>query len=57
MSKYIEMTQEQTEVYDRDNAESVELMKELRKQAEALREGNEPVEIYTADGIVAEVIQ
>lgn len=57
MSKHITMTQQQTAIYDRDNAESVDLMGELRKQAQGMREDNETVEIYTADGIVAEVIQ
>lgn len=54
----IQMTAEQTATYDADGAEAVELMRTLREQAQArLEETGEPVEILTADGIVADFVQ
>jgi hypothetical protein len=55
--KTITMTAEQTAIYDADNTASVELMRELKAEAEAIREPGETVEIYTADGIVADAVQ
>ena len=54
MSKSITMTAEQTAIYDEDGSEARELMDELNEQAKALaNETGKTVEIYTADGIVA----
>lgn len=48
----ITMTQEQTESYDNDDAD---VLRELIRQAQQLaNETGETVEIYTADGIVAD---
>lgn len=52
----ITMTPEQTEIYDQDGAEAVELMRTLTKKAQELADDTgQTCEIYTADGIVAEV--
>ena len=48
----ITMTQEQTEAYDNDDAQ---VLRELIQQAQKLAdETGETVEIYTADGVVAD---
>lgn len=52
--KSISMTIEQTERYDTDD---LSVMSEMREQAKRIREGNEVIEIYTADGIIVDVIQ
>jgi len=56
--KAITMSPEQTATYDADDAAAVELMRELRRQAQEMIEAGEAdsVEIYTDDGIVAEVV-
>lgn len=55
----IKMTVEQTETYDHgDGPAQDKLMRGLRAQAQELfDETGETVEIYTADGIVADVVQ
>jgi hypothetical protein len=58
MSNSITMTNEQTETYDADELASAELMTELRAEARRIMEQTgQPVEIYTADGILAEFVQ
>ena len=52
--KHITMTEEQTRRYDSDD---ISVFKELREQAKEIREAKETIEIYTADNILAEVIQ
>ncbi len=53
------MTAEQTSIYDGDDEQAArQMMTELRKQAaEAAKETGRTVEIYTADGIVAEAVE
>lgn len=54
----ITMTAEQTAVYDGSNEQAARaLMSELRREAETMRKPGETVEIYTADGIVAAVVE
>ena len=54
MSNYITMTVSQTATYDADGSEASELMAALNAQAQAMaNESGKTVEIYTADGIVA----
>ena len=54
MSNYITMTVSQTATYDADGSEVSELMAALNAQAQAMaNESGKTVEIYTADGIVA----
>jgi hypothetical protein len=59
MSTSITMTTEQTAIYDCGDERAMrELMDGLRRQArEILARTERPVEIYTADGAVAEVVQ
>lgn len=56
---HITMTTEQAAAWDgADDRDSRELMERLRQQAEAMRSSEaDTVEIYTCDGIVAEVVQ
>lgn len=54
MTRIIEMTAEQTAVYDGDDAGAVALMTDLRAKARTM---GGAVEIYTADGIVADFVQ
>ena len=54
--QHITMTDEQTAIYDAGDAASVELMRTLNAQAQQIADANGcTVEIYTADGIVANV--
>lgn len=57
--KSITMTDEQTEMYDDDGSEAASLLAELRAEAQQIIDNGDAftVEIYTADGIVAEVVQ
>ena len=55
--KSITMTEAQTAIWEDNGSEAKDLMRDLRNQAEAMREEFETVEIYTADGIVADVVQ
>ena len=57
--KSITMTDEQTEMYDDDGSEAASLLAELRAEAQQIIDNGDvfTVEIYTADGIVAEVVQ
>lgn len=56
--KSITITAEQTAIYDSDTPESVALMRELRRQAQQIADSTgETVEIYTADGIVADAVE
>lgn len=59
MNKSITMSAEQTETYDADGSDAAELLTELRAEAQRLIDAGDAdsVEIYTADGIVAEVVQ
>lgn len=59
MNKSITMGSEQTETYDADGPEAAELLAELRAEAQQIIAAGDAdsVEIYTADGIVAEVVQ
>lgn len=52
--KTITMTSEQTRRYDDDDAS---VIFELRAQAANIRKSGETVEIYTNDGILADVVQ
>lgn len=53
----IKMTAEQTEIYDNgDGPAQDELMRSLRAQAQDMAdETHQQVEIYTVDGVVADV--
>lgn len=55
----IRMTVEQTEIYDNGDAPAQDdLMRKLRAEAKRLHEASgKTIEIYTADGIVADVAQ
>lgn len=57
MTQQITMTADETAVYDgADDRATSDLMRELRARAQALADSTgQPVEIYTADGIVADV--
>mgnify|MGYP000570735215 CR=1 FL=1 len=57
--KSITMTDEQTEMYDDDGSEAASLLAELRAEAQQIIDNGDAftVEIYTADGIVADVVQ
>ena len=52
--KTITMTQSQTDRYDNDE---LSVIRELRLEADRIREDNETVEIYTADGIAVIIVQ
>lgn len=54
----ITMTSEQTETYDGgSDEEQIALMAALRRQAQALADDTgETVEIYTAEGVVADAV-
>lgn len=54
----ITMTEAETAIYD-DGTEEAQraLMADLRRRAEADRQDGETVEIYTVDGITADVVQ
>ncbi len=56
--KSIKMTKEQTAVYNSGDDEAVhKLMRDLRKAARAMQDyEGQTVEIYTADGIVADCV-
>lgn len=54
----ITMTADETAIYDGDDDRATRaLMAELRERAEAIGSSDQAVEIYTADGILAEVVQ
>lgn len=54
----ITMTDDETRIYDADGKDAIELMADLRDRSRALaRETGETVEIYTADGIVADAVE
>lgn len=58
MLKSITMTADQTAVYDgADEAAIRHMLDGLRSAALALKGSGDTVEIYTADGIVADVVQ
>ena len=54
----ITMSSAETAIYDHGEDEAkTQLMRRLLSRARTVRRGAETVEIYTADGIVAHVIQ
>ena len=59
MRKYLEMTAAETAIYDADGQGATELMEALHKRAQDLLDntGQDGVEIYTADGIVAAFVE
>jgi len=59
MRKYLEMTAAETAIYDADGQAATELMDALRKRAQDLLDNTDQggVEIYTADGIVADFVE
>jgi len=56
MLKSITMSTEQTETYDGGGESAKQLMSDLREQAAEIATAADKVEIYTADGIVADYV-
>lgn len=53
----ITMTESQTATYDNGGAAAETLMRDLRERAEEVCGEGDMVEIYTADGVVADYIE